>query len=340
MHSRKLHFPTSAFVHDSIIDDGLAEFKYEIKLYIGGKMDKKIATINIQLFSDRLASLIKIKGKTISKISQDIGVSRTTIGNYLKKDSKPNPTIIKLLADYFGVSMYYLAGLSNVKDYSDPKIVEICEYTGLTEDAVKTLHDMKFLREVSSWDDEYKDYYDTDSKYHLTTFPYLSALITLRTSDADMDVIDSEIEQYCKASKALRTLEEKEAKLIRERDDFEKKFLEYDNETGGLIDRYNTQHEYIDNYRRRESGENIFWEGLLHEERTIEEIEEDQKAIREEIATKFPDLDLEALCEKYTELSEYDFASGLTSEILRQKTIKSRTLMDIIEQLNNLSTVL
>ena len=82
MHSRKLHFPTSAFVHDSIIDDGLAEFKYEIKLYIGGKMDKKIATINIQLFSDRLASLIKIKGKTISKISQDIGVSRTTIGNY------------------------------------------------------------------------------------------------------------------------------------------------------------------------------------------------------------------------------------------------------------------
>ena len=52
MHCGNCIFLTSAFVHDSIIDDGLAEFKYEIKLYIGGKMDKKIANINIQLFSE------------------------------------------------------------------------------------------------------------------------------------------------------------------------------------------------------------------------------------------------------------------------------------------------
>lgn len=197
------------------------------------------------------------------------------------------------------------------------------------------------MREQTLWEDRYLEYYkDTDSEYHHTTFPYLSALITLRFSDADMDILDYEIEQYCKASKALRILEEKEAKLMREKNDFEKKFLDYDNETGGLIDQYNTQREYINNYRRRESSEIIFSEGILFEERSIEEIEEDQKVIRKKVAKKFPDLNLEALCEKYSKLNDYVSRQTLMEKILHQKTIKSRSLMDIIEQLDYLSTVI
>lgn len=293
-------------------------------------------SISNQLFRERLKTLMK--GISNNMVAKAIGVSHTTINNYLSGKSDPNPQIVKLLAEYFNVSVLFLSGLSDAKDYSHPKIAEICEYTGLTEDAVKTLREMKYLREVSSWYDEYKDYYDADSKYHRTTFPYLSALISLRCSDIDMDIIDSEIEQYCKASKALRTLEEKTAKLNREIEDLDNKILDYDKETGGLIKQYITQHKNIDIYRRMESGENIFG-GYPFEERTLEEIEEDQKNIREKVAMELPDLNLEALCEKYTELNDFDLINGIKSEIMRQKTIKSRTLMDIIEHLNYISTV-
>lgn len=69
---------------------------------------------NNQLFRDRLKSLMK--GKSVRKLALDIRVSHTTLNNYLSGKTNPNPAIIQLLADYFGVSPLYLAGLNDIKD--------------------------------------------------------------------------------------------------------------------------------------------------------------------------------------------------------------------------------
>ena len=45
------------------------------------------------------------------------------------------------MARYFEVPVDYLLGLSNAKSTNEPELKAICDYTGLSEEAVKILHE-------------------------------------------------------------------------------------------------------------------------------------------------------------------------------------------------------
>ncbi len=45
------------------------------------------------------------------------------------------------MARYFEVPVDYLLGLSNAKSTNEPELIAICDYTGLSEEAVKILHE-------------------------------------------------------------------------------------------------------------------------------------------------------------------------------------------------------
>lgn len=78
-----------------------------------------------------------------------LGFSRQTVGFYYNGDRIPDALKLKEIAEKCNVSADWLLGLSNVKS-NDGSIKSVCEYTGLSEQAVESLvHDM-FQREESS----------------------------------------------------------------------------------------------------------------------------------------------------------------------------------------------
>lgn len=66
-------------------------------------------------FGTNLKSLRKQMGITQQEIAKTINTSRSCISNYESGNRQPDNETIKLLADYFDVSVDYLFGRSEVK---------------------------------------------------------------------------------------------------------------------------------------------------------------------------------------------------------------------------------
>lgn len=56
---------------------------------------------------DKVQSLCKARGISISKLERDLGVGNASIANW-KDGTVPRADRLKMVADYFGVSMEYL----------------------------------------------------------------------------------------------------------------------------------------------------------------------------------------------------------------------------------------
>lgn len=90
-------------------------------------------------FPTNLRHLMKEKKITQDVLAQKLGVkNRQSVTGYI--DGSTVPTIDKVvsLADFFGVSSDYLLGLSDIRT-NDKDLTGVCEYTGLTTDAVWNL---------------------------------------------------------------------------------------------------------------------------------------------------------------------------------------------------------
>ena len=98
-------------------------------------------------FPTVLRHLLEEKHKQQLELANALNVSRQTVNSYTDGSTEPNyPTLINIAA-FFNVSIDYLLGKSEVPSV-DKNMRAICEYTGLSEEAVTVLHDLELCPEV------------------------------------------------------------------------------------------------------------------------------------------------------------------------------------------------
>ena len=68
------------------------------------------------VFQERLQSLRGEKGLTQKGLSKELGISCRTIQSYERGERYPDFKGFLRLADYFGVSLDYLAGRSDIRE--------------------------------------------------------------------------------------------------------------------------------------------------------------------------------------------------------------------------------
>lgn len=93
-------------------------------------------------------NLSELIGKDVKNIAEHLGCSSQAINQYKQGTSVPQLNKLIKIAEYFNVTTDYLLGLSKVKT-TDPKIKEICEYTGLSDEAVEFLHNHRDDNEIN-----------------------------------------------------------------------------------------------------------------------------------------------------------------------------------------------
>ena len=65
---------------------------------------------------DNIFEIMKERGLTAYRVSKDTGISQASIADWRKGRSKPKIDKLKILAEYFGVSLASLTGESNEID--------------------------------------------------------------------------------------------------------------------------------------------------------------------------------------------------------------------------------
>ena len=66
-------------------------------------------------FFDRYAALCNEKGKSVNGIAKEIGLPSSNITNW-KNGKSPRAGSLKKIADYFGVTVDYLQGYTDIKE--------------------------------------------------------------------------------------------------------------------------------------------------------------------------------------------------------------------------------
>ncbi len=98
------------------------------------------------LFQERLDDLLKGSGYSITKFAEELGLTRQTLGFYLNGNRVPDIKKLQQICDRLwercGVkcSADWLIGRPGAVKSADPELRAICEYTGLSEEAVNSLH--------------------------------------------------------------------------------------------------------------------------------------------------------------------------------------------------------
>ncbi|HFC9340803.1 TPA: helix-turn-helix transcriptional regulator [Enterococcus hirae] len=77
---------------------------------------------------NRLKELRKEKDITLVDLSNDLGISRSTLNRYENGDSEPKRETWEKLASFFEVPVAYLMGISDLKEY---KVNDTKEYSNL-----------------------------------------------------------------------------------------------------------------------------------------------------------------------------------------------------------------
>lgn len=81
---------------------------------------------------ERVKELSEKQGKSLQRVSEDLGFS----SNYFYRMKKQQPTAekLKLIADYFNVSVDYLLGRDEAKPINEP--IDLAEVANSDDDAV------------------------------------------------------------------------------------------------------------------------------------------------------------------------------------------------------------
>lgn len=89
-------------------------------------------------FSPKLKAFREETGLNQSQLADKLGVSRGSISFYENGDRIPDIEFLRKVSEYFNVSADWLLGLSNVQS-NDGELQQACNYTGLSEDAIKNI---------------------------------------------------------------------------------------------------------------------------------------------------------------------------------------------------------
>lgn len=93
-----------------------------------------------EIFAKRIKELITGSEKTQKVIAQEMRISETALSNYKSGDREPGAYALKKIADYFGVSLDYLAGKQNCKTI---KREAIHKMLGLSDNAISALREAR-----------------------------------------------------------------------------------------------------------------------------------------------------------------------------------------------------
>lgn len=66
----------------------------------------------------RIKELCESRGISMAKLSEDLGIAASLIRKW-KTTTSPSVDRVKMIAEYFGVSVDYLIGLSDIKDSAE-----------------------------------------------------------------------------------------------------------------------------------------------------------------------------------------------------------------------------
>lgn len=91
-------------------------------------------------FPTRLRQLVKEKGVTQAELASLLGISRQSFSAYCDGNTQPNIENTVKMAEYFGVSVDYLFGLSDIRA-TDPATKSLCESLGLSEISIANLNE-------------------------------------------------------------------------------------------------------------------------------------------------------------------------------------------------------
>ena len=101
---------------------------------------KKAAPVRFPEFQTAFNELMG--DMTIKEFAEKLDMSRATVGFYSAGQRIPDALGIKVIAEKCGVSADWLLGLSHEKEMNGD-IRQICNYTGLSAEAVQFLSDLK-----------------------------------------------------------------------------------------------------------------------------------------------------------------------------------------------------
>lgn len=93
-------------------------------------------------FPDILSDLIANSGKTLREIAKESGVGISQLSAYQSGKNEPNMGPLVKLSNYFDVSLDWLVGCPNNTMSDEEQILNACKYTGLSFEAVNTLHNL------------------------------------------------------------------------------------------------------------------------------------------------------------------------------------------------------
>ncbi|MBE6978951.1 MAG: helix-turn-helix transcriptional regulator [Ruminococcaceae bacterium] len=93
-------------------------------------------------FAINIRKLMEEREMTQDDLAKKISRSRQTVSQYVNGISEPGYETLVVIAKCFGVSTDYLLGASEITT-KDADEIAVINFTGLSEDSVKTLHQMK-----------------------------------------------------------------------------------------------------------------------------------------------------------------------------------------------------
>lgn len=100
-------------------------------------------------FPVRFRKLIEKKSTTLDSLAAEFHTTRQTVSNWQNGATVPDAISICEIAKFFGVTTDYLLGLTDVKTV-ETDLRAVSEYTGLSEDALRTLQD-HYLSNTIEW---------------------------------------------------------------------------------------------------------------------------------------------------------------------------------------------
>lgn len=92
-------------------------------------------------FAKNLRMLLKNTKTSQAKIADYVGCTQQAIAAYQRGETVPNVTTAALMAKFFGVSLDYLAGLTDISS-PDPDVISICHSTRLIQEAAEKLKEI------------------------------------------------------------------------------------------------------------------------------------------------------------------------------------------------------
>lgn len=115
-------------------------------------MLKYLLRYNIMTQANRLKELRKRNGYTLDDISKLTGITRGTYNNYENGKTEPKLETWQKLADYFGVDVAYLQGISDIKDTTLLTFEDLSEFINSPEykNTISVDNDQDLLKDINN----------------------------------------------------------------------------------------------------------------------------------------------------------------------------------------------